>query len=410
MSSCKVIYISYDGMCDPVGASQVLPYICELAKQGTEYFLISFEKADRFSSGEAAVRAQIADLPVHWHPCSYTKNPPVISTMLDLRKMKKLCGRICHENEIDFIHARSYISALAALKIFRKTHLPFIFDMRGFWADERIDGGIWSLKNPVFKTVYNYFKRKEKILLASSRIIVSLTHAAKDFMQQQWNVAGKKIHVIPCAADFELFKKADEYQIRNFRNKHAIPEAKGKTLLYVGSTGTWYLLKEMSDFYEMFRKKFPRSLFVLCVNESNQATEDIKKRFPGEIAVLERVSRNEMPVALSLADYSIMLIKPAFSKKASSPIKLGESLAVGVPVICNAGVGDLGSVESDGYGVVVNELSANDYAEACNRLAEAAYDADDLRSRSASEYALDHNIKKYEAVYNLIKTDKYQQG
>ena len=99
-------------MCDPVGASQVLPYLAELSRKDVEFFLISFEKPEKFESGEAAVRAQINGLPIQWFPLRYTKNPPVISTLLDLRKMKKLCRKICDENKIDFIHARSYISAL----------------------------------------------------------------------------------------------------------------------------------------------------------------------------------------------------------------------------------------------------------------------------------------------------------
>ena len=150
----KVIYISYDGMCDPVGASQVLPYLIELSKKNIEFYLISFEKPERFKSFEKFVKSQIDNTSITWFPLRYTKNPPVVSTVFDLYKIKKLCKRLCKNNQIDFIHARSYISALAAVKIKRSTQVPFVFDMRGFWADERIDGGIWSFKNPLYKFIY----------------------------------------------------------------------------------------------------------------------------------------------------------------------------------------------------------------------------------------------------------------
>ena len=50
-----------------------------------------------------------------------------------------------------------------ALKI--KYGVKFIFDMRGFWADERLDGNIWNRNNILFKQIYQFFKSKEKQLL-----------------------------------------------------------------------------------------------------------------------------------------------------------------------------------------------------------------------------------------------------
>lgn len=80
--------------------------------------------------------------------------------------------------------------------------------MRGFWADERVDGGLWKLKNPIYSMIYRFFKQKEKDFLQYSDGIISLTNAAKTEMMR-WNlpeVNAEKIDVIPCAADFDLFK------------------------------------------------------------------------------------------------------------------------------------------------------------------------------------------------------------
>lgn len=51
--------------------------------------------------------------------------------------------------------------------------------MRGFWPDERIEGNIWSLNNPIFRVVYNYFKRQEKKYFAKADYTISLTEAGK---------------------------------------------------------------------------------------------------------------------------------------------------------------------------------------------------------------------------------------
>ena len=44
-----------------------------------------------------------------------------------------------------------------------KNNIPIIFDMRGFWADERIDGHLWSLNNPIYRA-YIIILRKRKIV------------------------------------------------------------------------------------------------------------------------------------------------------------------------------------------------------------------------------------------------------
>ena len=46
----KVLYISYDGMTDPLGQSQVLPYLCGLSKSGYQFTILSFEKKQRLKN------------------------------------------------------------------------------------------------------------------------------------------------------------------------------------------------------------------------------------------------------------------------------------------------------------------------------------------------------------------------
>ena len=40
----RVLYLSYNGMLDPLGQSQVLPYLKELSKLGVRFTLLSFER------------------------------------------------------------------------------------------------------------------------------------------------------------------------------------------------------------------------------------------------------------------------------------------------------------------------------------------------------------------------------
>ena len=169
----QVLYLSYDGMTDPLGQSQVLPYIIGLTKKGYRFHLISFEKPDRYSQNREVISKICIENDIDWHPLMYTKWPPLLSTIWDVLKMKKLSKNLHKKHRISMIHCRSYISALVALSLKKTQSVPFLFDMRGFWADERVDGKIWSLSNPIYKMVYNFFKKKELEFFVNSDHIVS---------------------------------------------------------------------------------------------------------------------------------------------------------------------------------------------------------------------------------------------
>ena len=51
--------------------------------------------------------------------------------------------------------------------------------MRGFWADERVDGKLWSLNNIFYKKIYRYFKKERKEFLQFSDYTISLTKTGK---------------------------------------------------------------------------------------------------------------------------------------------------------------------------------------------------------------------------------------
>ena len=154
----NVLYLSYDGMTDPLGQSQVLPYIIGLSKNGYSFHLISFEKPDRFKAHKDKIDSICKKNGISWHPLFYTKRPPLFSTMWDVNRMKRKAFKLHKEHEFIIVHCRSYLSALVGLSLKKRYKVRFLFDMRGFWADERVDGALWNLKNPLYKWVYNYFK------------------------------------------------------------------------------------------------------------------------------------------------------------------------------------------------------------------------------------------------------------
>lgn len=269
-----VLYISYDGMTDPLGQSQVLPYLKGLSKNGYSISLISCEKAERFEKHRETIEQMCQASNIDWHPLKYTKKPPLFSTLWDVRKINKKAKAIYQEKQFELVYCRSYIAALSAMHLKKNYGTKMLFDMRGFWADERIDGNIWSLSNPVFKKAYQFFKKKEKQFFSESDHIVSLTENGKQEILS-WNlpsVANDKITVIPCCVDIDLFNPAN-LNISSIQEKRATLGLTDTDFVlgYVGSIGTWYMLSEMLDYFKTLKQQIPNTKFLFVTGENPES-------------------------------------------------------------------------------------------------------------------------------------------
>lgn len=402
----NILYLSYDGMTDPLGQSQVLPYLVGLSKQGFVFHLISFEKEERFSKFRNQIQSICDTNGIVWHPLNYTKKPPLLSTLWDVREMKKLAFKLHIEYKFQIVHCRSYLSALVGENMQRKFGVMFLFDMRGFWADERIDGNIWSLKNPIFKTVYKYFKRKEKDFLLNSNYIISLTHNGKNeiISWSGFEHLQNKIEVIPCCTDIDKFdpELIDDSQRIKLSNSIEI-KTEQFVLGYVGSIGTWYMLDEMLAFFKVLlkEKKDAVFLFVSGENPENIYLKAEKFGISKENIRLKSVLHNEVASYISLFSASIFFIRPTFSKKASSPTKQGELMAMGVPIICNGGVGDTERVIKEyKAGIVIDEF--NDQAYESTDLNFSDFDLELTKKGAKEFYGLEKGVKSYLSVYQKL--------
>ena len=392
----NILYISYDGLTDPLGTSQILPYIVGLSKSGYRFTVISAEKPNAFTDGKKEIKTICHENNIEWHPIEYHKKPPILSTIKDIGRINRLAEELHRKKNFSLVHCRSYIPALVGQRLKQKYGIKFLFDMRGFYADERVDGKIWDLSKLHYRLVYRYFKKKEKQFFQNANAIVSLTHAGKEVMQNEWGVT-QPIFVIPCSVDTELFK----FKIQNSKFK-----IQNLTLGYLGSLGTWYLLDEMLDFFKVLLKKYSDAKFKFITKE---LPEIILKR--ADVKGIQRqhlqivsASRKEVPNYLVDVDIGIFFIMPVFSKKASSPTKQGELMAMGIPVITNAGVGDTDTViEKYKSGVLIKTFNSLDYQHTVDQIEEILkFDRFEISQGAFDYFSLKRGVETYKNIYERI--------
>lgn len=407
----SVLYISYDGMTDQLGQSQVLPYLIKLSENGISINILSFEKKNNYHNNKLLIEKLLEKADISWFPLKYTSYPPVISTIYDIYKLKHVAKKIAILKNIDIVHCRSYIASFAGIYLKNKLKIPFVFDMRGFWADERIDGNLWPQSNLIYKLIYKYFKIQEIKYLNNCDYIISLTENAKKEIIS-WNSKFEhKIETIPCCADFEHFNYQNilNNETSLLKTKLGI-EQSSFVISYLGSIGTWYMFDELLDFFKQLLIKKPQSLFVIITNDNaeNVFKQAIIKDIPTKKIIVTSASRANVPLFISISKLSIFFIKPSYSKKASSPTKLAEIMAMGIPVIVNSGYGDVAdTINTTKCGITIDNFNTESYIKAIEQI-DYLLDIpkQQIRDEGIKLFSLDIGVQLYYKVYKNIYKNK----
>jgi glycosyltransferase involved in cell wall biosynthesis len=402
----KVLYISYDGMTDPLGQSQVLPYIAGLTREGYTFHLISFEKHDRFLQHKNHIQKYCNANNINWHPQDYHTEGGLKKTIRQVKRMNQVALYLHKRHHFSIVHCRSYIAALAGLKLKRKFGVKMLFDMRGFWADERVDGKIWNLDSKVYRTIYNYFKRKEIQFFKKSDYTISLTTNGMKEIQSWKSLKDSEVNikVIPCCVDLNLFDPSKIDEAKKVELKRSLNIVDSDFILgYVGSIGTWYMLPEMLDYFNVMKSIKPNAKFLFITGENPEyiLNEAGKKGLNSNDFIITSVLHDQVPIHISLFDQSVFFIRPSYSKKASSPTKQGEIMAMGVPLICNSRVGDTDEIVIRyNSGQVISEFTNEAYKKVIEE--NTVYTTSEITKGAKDYFALEEGVNRYLSVYKAI--------
>ena len=143
-----VLYISYNGMLDPLGQSQVIPYLRELAGRGVRFTLLSFERSAALQANGSrkceALQLSLAASGIEWHWLRYHQRPSLPATTYDVIAGIRYAKDLARRNAIEMVHARSHIPATIGLALKKRLGVKLIFDLRGLMAEEYVDAEHWN--------------------------------------------------------------------------------------------------------------------------------------------------------------------------------------------------------------------------------------------------------------------------
>ena len=379
----QVLFISYNGMLDPLGQTQVLPYLRELAKKGVRFTLLSFERAPAFEPAAAAqceeLRCELRTQGIDWHWLRYHQRPSLPATMYDVLAGIRKASSLVKRKKIEMVHARGHIPATIALALKRQFGIKLIYDLRGLMAEEYVDAEHWQQGS----LPYRITKNTERKVLAVADAIVTLTERIWPIIREWEGLRGRTPHheVIPCCVDLARFRFSDEERARR---RAELGLADQFTIVYSGSLDGWYLTEKMADFFASLVRRNPEAHMVWLTTGSHGRVRELmnSRSIPGKNFSVLSVAAADVPSYLAAADAGLSFIKRCMSKIASSPTKNAEYLACGLPVIINEGIGDSDALIDEWHaGVLLEEFNEQEY-DAAAREIEAMVAAPDAREKA----------------------------
>ena len=392
----RILYISYDGLMEPLGQSQVLNYLKGLSVD-YQLFVITYEKkGDLFDLKKKNLFDNLtAENNIKWISLRYHSKFKILATFYDVLLGFFVSFFLIILNNIKLVHIRSTIPGLIAKLLNYFLDFKLIFDMRGFWSEEKADRSGWSRKSMIFK----FFNKLENNLLISSDSVIALTDNAIELMlsRNPCLKAAKFVKITTCS-DLVLFKKRDKI----------IENKKYFTLGHLGSVDTAYDIEPILNLYKKLRDEYKVFRLLFLNKGSHEYINDQidKLNIPKEGIEIIDVDFNKVPEYIEKIDFGCFYANPNFSIKASMPTKLGEFLASGVPVLCNPINKDVSElIMENKVGIVLNfesSLNLDHLQQDLYNLAHSNDTRDRCRRVAESNFSLEDGIQKYKKIYRLL--------
>jgi glycosyltransferase involved in cell wall biosynthesis len=371
MKPVRTLYVCYFGLREPLVQTQVLPYLRQLKSENIRVSLLTFEPRlhDAWSTDDLdKQRAALSAEGISWHYVKYHKWPSLPATIYDMAMGVWAILRIMRREGVAVLHARGHVPAVMTAMAKKFMGGRMIFDIRGFLPEEYTDAGVW----PENGYLYRGLKRVERYLLRVSDGFVLLTEKARELVfpgSSDRDNSGRPIEVIPCCVDFERFESVEQTSREALRSELKLTGR--RVIVYLGSFGGWYMTDEMTEFLAIAHQQDSSTFSLILTQSPKQMVFDSMsgRGIDANDFSVAQVTPGEVPRFLKAADLAISFIKPCYSKQSSSPTKIAEYLASGLPVVCNAGVGDLDKlIEEERVGVLLREFNPAGYLRALNEI------------------------------------------
>ena len=320
-------------MLEPLGQSQVLPYVRGLTRRGFEFDLIAFEQADSKPEAIRGLKEELRGDGISYHPLVRARDPRFRIKVKEATQGILSTLRHVGLKPPRIIHGRSYFpTAMADAIALALPRSKVLFDCRGMLGDEYVDSGYWTRDRFEYKLVKAYESR----IFHRAEGVVVLTEALRKWVVSSGQLGKRtRIEAIPCCVDVARFH-FDEAKRAEIRRELGIEDR--LVLVYSGSLGGMYCDEELAKFAGVAKQRAGQRFAFLILSRS--PTKDLEAALHARGVTTDEIfvrsaSPTEVPGYLSAGDAAMVFGKDCFARMGCSPTKLPEYFACGLSCVVN---------------------------------------------------------------------------
>lgn len=384
MSSIKKIaFITWDSPETNYLENLFLPIFSELKKQyNYTFYIIQFSW---LTPSEIAKRKQLVNsygFELLYIPIK-TGKLFSINKFVTLFRSKKLVDTYIANHKIDTILPRSIMPSMLA-NILNLEHINLVYDADGLALEERVDFS--GLKRSSF--FYKFFYRSEIQCMNKANVVITRTSKSISHFKSK-GINSSKFWIVKNGKDDTVFN------IKNTSLDLPKINKQTKVFLYCGSIGPQYRLDVMFDIFNAYLKQNKNAHFILLTGNTSAVQPFINAENKDHVTV-QNVLNKEVPDYINLSSVCLGLREYAYSMQGVSPIKLGEYLLCGKPIIVSKNIGDTNEVLANHEGVLL--INNNEYnLEEIMSFIESDFSSisQDLRNLGLKEYSIKQAALSY---------------
>lgn len=271
---------------------------------------------------------------INYTPVQVSQRPvAAIGKFFTTLKGTSILKRYIQENKIDVVMPRSTMPARMLLPLLsRSRSFKVLFDADGLPIEERVDFA--GLKPRSYR--YKSLKAIEKGIITAADAVLTRTEKAAVYLSEQYHVPLSKFNVVRNGSDRHTFKFSPE--LRQTRRKELGVPPEALLLVYSGSLGPQYGVEQMFLINKRLRARDIDSRLLILTNHPHfLSTYAIN---PEDQIFVRSVEFSEIPGYLSSGDLGFAIRKDTHSMQGVAPIKVGEYLLNGLPIVASARIGD----------------------------------------------------------------------
>lgn len=270
----------------------------------------------------------------------------VVSAWSTARKCARLSAADVAEFNPDYVWTRAFTIAPVGRMIAEQCGAASVLSVRAAASEE-----VAGRRGRGFR--YRISLERELGEIRAADRVSAISHKLAEWVREK--TGRDDMVVVPCCLDSKRF--AFDAEARELiRREYGFGDDE-RVLCYCGGLSDWQRVGDIVSLFADVANRSDRIKFMFLTQKTDRMRDLVEATgLPDQLCTIRSCLPGEVAHYLSAADVGVIMRDDTTVNNVASPIKIGEYLGCGLPVVLTKGIGDYSKMVSEaGVGLLIDE-------------------------------------------------------